>query len=80
MNRQLTTDDAPKIALVLGLLLALCGAGWFTMHKITRDREIDRMGQQMDREASLPEMVNIRQPETTEADTNDPEKQLLIRH
>lgn len=85
MHRQFTTEDRPKIVIALGLLLVLLGAGWFTSRKVSGDREVARMSQQMDLEADLPAPAGaFRKDESavaasTEQDVNDPEKQLLIR-
>ncbi len=49
MKRQLTAGDTPKIALALGLLLALCGAGWFSTRKAGVEREQERMMVHMQR-------------------------------
>ena len=83
MKQPLTSQDTPKIAVILGLLLALGSGGWFVAQKTSVEREETRMGEQMDRESNLPVKINASSP-TEEAatgahDENDPEKQLLVR-
>lgn len=56
MQRQLTAEDAPKIALALGLLLALCGVGLFTTRKAGVQREQERIIVHMSREMGVPVM------------------------
>ena len=83
MKQQVTSQDAPKIALILGLLFALGGSGWFIAQKTATGQEETRMGEQMDRESNLPVKINASSPTEESAtgarDENDPEKQLLVR-
>lgn len=50
-KRQITAADAPKIALALGLVVALLGAGWFSSNKANIQREQERMTKQMQYES-----------------------------
>lgn len=83
MHQQITSQDTPKIALILGLLLALGSGGWVIAQKTAVEREETRMGEQMDRESDLPVKINAPSPGEESAtgarDENDPEKQLLVR-
>lgn len=83
MKQQLTNQDMPKIALIIGLLFALSGSGWFMMQKASIGREETRMAEQMDRESELPAKVNASSAAENSAtganDENDPEKQLLVK-
>jgi hypothetical protein len=76
MHQELTTKDAPKIALVIGLLLAILTGGWMAKNRVECQREETRMADRMDREADMPEMTRaIKANEEVEI---DPEKQLLV--
>ena len=77
MNQPLTAHDAPKVVLVLTLLLVLCTGGWFLKNKATTQREEARMADRMDREADMPVMTHA--IKATEEVELDPEKQLLVR-
>jgi hypothetical protein len=83
MKQQLTNQDMPKIALIMGLLLALGSGAWFIAQKTVVEREETRVGQQMDREAELPAKINAssatEDSPTGANDENDPEKQLLVK-
>ncbi len=54
MNRKITPQDTPKIALALALLLALCGAGWIGSQKSAAQHEEERATLQMKRESGQP--------------------------
>lgn len=75
MNRQLTVQETKNIMIALGLLLALCGVGSVAARKTGAEREEERMGQLMDREAELARPV--RGAGALELVENDPEKALL---
>lgn len=46
-QREITAEDAPKIALALGLAVAFLGAGWFSFGKANVQHEQDRMMRHM---------------------------------
>ena len=53
MKRNLNSQDAPKIALALALLLALGGAGWMRAQNSAVQSEQDRATLQMKRESGV---------------------------
>lgn len=83
MKQQLTGQDLPKIALILGVLFALGSGGWFMAQKAAVGHEETRMVEQMDRESELPAKINApsaaEDSATGARDENDPEKQLLVQ-
>ena len=78
MKKQFSAQDTPKIALALGLVLALCGAGWLGAQRMNAGAEEDRTAQQMERESELPDTNYVPAASSTSGqDSDDPEKRLL---
>ena len=80
MNREIKPQDTPKIALALGLLLALGGAGLSASRNAATQAEEQRMALQMKRESGArveasdelltPEQADEAQNQRADADPN----------
>lgn len=77
MNQEITAQDAPKIALIIGIVLCLLTGGWFAKSRMDTQREDARMADRMDLESDMPVMTRAVKPQD-EVEI-DPEKQLLVR-